>query len=206
MPEDMEDHDAELSDAMSENEDDSETYSKSHDKMADHSSTSPNTGDAPVKKKYDPKDPSRPRRKKARRACYACQRAHLTCGKSYRTWHSLEILRSHLCPPYVEHPLIGISVQEMSGLANDVSSVALVTPVKTVCERRPSTSMMHLQRLSDQSSDPITTPTSTHPVPRHTGKVRQTRETQCPQMPAATSFLKAVVPLSPSTRAHHSRQ
>jgi len=27
------------------------------------------------------KDPSRPRRKKARRACYACQRAHLTCGK-----------------------------------------------------------------------------------------------------------------------------
>lgn len=28
------------------------------------------------------KDPQRPRRKKARRACYACQRAHLTCGKS----------------------------------------------------------------------------------------------------------------------------
>ena len=28
------------------------------------------------------KDPLRPRRKKARRACYACQRAHLTCGKS----------------------------------------------------------------------------------------------------------------------------
>ena len=27
------------------------------------------------------KDPSRPRRKKARRACFACQRAHLTCGK-----------------------------------------------------------------------------------------------------------------------------
>lgn len=28
------------------------------------------------------KDPTRPRRKKARRACYACQRAHLTCGKT----------------------------------------------------------------------------------------------------------------------------
>ena len=28
------------------------------------------------------KDPLRPRRKKARRACFACQRAHLTCGKS----------------------------------------------------------------------------------------------------------------------------
>lgn len=27
------------------------------------------------------KDPNRPRRKKARRACFACQRAHLTCGK-----------------------------------------------------------------------------------------------------------------------------
>jgi hypothetical protein len=31
--------------------------------------------------KPNPKDPSRPRRKKARRACFACQRAHLTCGK-----------------------------------------------------------------------------------------------------------------------------
>lgn len=30
----------------------------------------------------NPKDPNRPRRKKARRACYACQRAHLTCGRS----------------------------------------------------------------------------------------------------------------------------
>lgn len=32
--------------------------------------------------KSNAKDPSRPRRKKARRACFACQRAHLTCGKS----------------------------------------------------------------------------------------------------------------------------
>jgi len=31
--------------------------------------------------KPNPKDPLRPRRKKARRACFACQRAHLTCGK-----------------------------------------------------------------------------------------------------------------------------
>jgi hypothetical protein len=42
-------------------------------------------GSAPVKKtKVDPKDPSRPRRKKARRACFACQRAHLTCGKLHK--------------------------------------------------------------------------------------------------------------------------
>lgn len=32
-------------------------------------------------KSTNSKDPSRPRRKKARRACFACQRAHLTCGK-----------------------------------------------------------------------------------------------------------------------------
>lgn len=32
-------------------------------------------------KKPNAKDPLRPRRKKARRACYACQRAHLTCGR-----------------------------------------------------------------------------------------------------------------------------
>lgn len=31
--------------------------------------------------KPNAKDPQRPRRKKARRACFACQRAHLTCGK-----------------------------------------------------------------------------------------------------------------------------
>lgn len=31
--------------------------------------------------KPNAKDPLRPRRKKARRACFACQRAHLTCGK-----------------------------------------------------------------------------------------------------------------------------
>ena len=40
------------------------------------------TGDGTQPKKTsNAKDPSRPRRKKARRACYACQRAHLTCGK-----------------------------------------------------------------------------------------------------------------------------
>lgn len=80
MPDDMDEHGAELSDAaLSENEDGSETYSKEHDKMAEQSTGTEGSGE--VKKKYDPKDPSRPRRKKARRACFACQRAHLTCGK-----------------------------------------------------------------------------------------------------------------------------
>ena len=46
----------------------------------------PGKSDAPasttnVKPKANAKDPLRPRRKKARRACFACQRAHLTCGK-----------------------------------------------------------------------------------------------------------------------------
>lgn len=78
MPHEMEDNSAEVSDPMSENED--ETDFIRDEKMADQNTTEGTTGE--VKKKYDPKDPLRPRRKKARRACFACQRAHLTCGKS----------------------------------------------------------------------------------------------------------------------------
>ena len=80
MPDDMDEHSGEVSDAMSEIEDESEIFHKDDDKMIE-SSTDITTGE--VKKKYDPKDPSRPRRKKARRACFACQRAHLTCGKCH---------------------------------------------------------------------------------------------------------------------------
>lgn len=79
MPDDMDEHGAEVSDAaLSDNEDESETFVKDDENMAEQGNTD---GNGEVKKKYDPKDPSRPRRKKARRACYACQRAHLTCGK-----------------------------------------------------------------------------------------------------------------------------
>lgn len=82
MPHEMDENSAEVSDVMSENEDDTETFLKDDDdKMADQSPTESSTE---VKKKYDPKDPLRPRRKKARRACFACQRAHLTCGMSFR--------------------------------------------------------------------------------------------------------------------------
>ncbi len=70
MPDDVDDTTADLSDHMSDIEEDGDI------KMEDRSD---NTNGEP-KKKYDPKDPSRPRRKKARRACFACQRAHLTCG------------------------------------------------------------------------------------------------------------------------------
>lgn len=77
MPDEMEDNAAEVSDPMSDNGDESDTFLRDDDdKMADHATDS----NGEVKKKYDPKDPMRPRRKKARRACYACQRAHLTCG------------------------------------------------------------------------------------------------------------------------------
>lgn len=87
MPENVEANGAEVSDAMSENEYDDIDHPVKEDedeKMAEHTaSPEPDMeGSAEVKKKYDPKDPHRPRRKKARRACYACQRAHLTCGKS----------------------------------------------------------------------------------------------------------------------------
>ncbi|KAG5931496.1 hypothetical protein E4U53_001739 [Claviceps sorghi] len=64
----MEDHDVDLSDHVSDNEEENDSSNKDDDTMTD------------IKKKYDPKDPQRPRRKKARRACFACQRAHLTCG------------------------------------------------------------------------------------------------------------------------------
>ncbi|KAI1632872.1 transcription factor [Biscogniauxia mediterranea] len=86
MPDDAEANGTEVSDAMSENENEYDDLDRAikdeDDRMADQT-TSPepaieNAGEA--KKKYDPKDPHRPRRKKARRACYACQRAHLTCG------------------------------------------------------------------------------------------------------------------------------
>ena len=58
----------------------------SHDQSADQSSTENNgNGNGKAKAKANAKDPNRPRRKKARRACFACQRAHLTCGKSSHT-------------------------------------------------------------------------------------------------------------------------
>lgn len=76
MPDETEETSAEVSDHMSENEDESETFAREDDKMVDNSTD----GAAEVKRKYYPKYPLRPRRKKARRACYACQRAHLTCG------------------------------------------------------------------------------------------------------------------------------
>ncbi|KAI9151752.1 Transcription activator of gluconeogenesis [Paramyrothecium foliicola] len=77
MPDDMDENGPEVSDHMSENEDESENYNQDDGKMANPDSAN---GSGEVKKKYDPKDPLRPRRKKARRACFACQRAHLTCG------------------------------------------------------------------------------------------------------------------------------
>ena len=91
MPEGMDAHGAEVSDALSENEneyDDEDHITKDEDDdeddtmMDQHTSPEPGKdGSEAPKKKYDPKDPNRPRRKKARRACFACQRAHLTCGK-----------------------------------------------------------------------------------------------------------------------------
>lgn len=72
MPDDM-DETGDISDRGSDIDDESESFAKEDDKMIENG--------AGGMKKYDPKDPLRPRRKKARRACFACQRAHLTCGK-----------------------------------------------------------------------------------------------------------------------------
>jgi len=62
-----------------ENEDEKMTGTDQPPAATDSGNNQDANGEA--KKKFDPKDPTRPRRKKARRACYACQRAHLTCGK-----------------------------------------------------------------------------------------------------------------------------
>lgn len=69
--------------------DNSATHDKSDMAKQQYNAPGDGTGVAVIaaaatsKLKYDAKDPHRPRRKKARRACYACQRAHLTCGKSF---------------------------------------------------------------------------------------------------------------------------
>jgi PAS domain-containing protein len=79
MPDEMDENGPDVSDHVSENEDEPESYTQDDD---DGKMGNPNSADGTteVKRKYDPKDPLRPRRKKARRACFACQRAHLTCG------------------------------------------------------------------------------------------------------------------------------
>lgn len=110
MPEEVEANGTEVSDAMSENEneyDDMEQPIKDEEVKMTEQTTSPEPGaDQPgeVKKKYDPKDPHRPRRKKARRACYACQRAHLTCGESQPYAHVFRFLSWPLC---LNHPTAG---------------------------------------------------------------------------------------------------
>ena len=90
----IEEHEHEVSDGASENDySDHEQIGKEEDdnmemaeqKFRPESDENGTVGGSTVatKPKLDPKDPLRPRRKKARRACFACQRAHLTCGKSY---------------------------------------------------------------------------------------------------------------------------
>jgi len=55
-------------------------FKSDREQSEDESPTKSQEGNETAAKK-NAKDPSRPRRKKARRACFACQRAHLTCGK-----------------------------------------------------------------------------------------------------------------------------
>jgi hypothetical protein len=84
MPPDMETNEGEVSHSSENEYDEADTrFQDDDDAMADTNVSERADAAAEVKKRpYDSKDPSRPRRKKARRACYACQRAHLTCGRS----------------------------------------------------------------------------------------------------------------------------
>lgn len=73
-PDDFKDQEAEVGD---------DSMAEPSQKDPAHKTESNASSDAPngiTKTKSN--DPTRPRRKKARRACFACQRAHLTCGKS----------------------------------------------------------------------------------------------------------------------------
>jgi hypothetical protein len=80
-PDELDFNDADQDDILADNMADStepqraESNASSTDQQPKPASTTNANG------KPNAKDPLRPRRKKARRACYACQRAHLTCGK-----------------------------------------------------------------------------------------------------------------------------
>jgi hypothetical protein len=143
MPAEMDENGADVSDAMSdnENEDDSEHLKDEDDKMAEHNASSDNGNDTPggVKKKYDPKDPLRPRRKKARRACFACQRAHLTCGK-------LTLLFLEEYPAYwnyLVHPpqILKLSSFTLESIAPEVARLLVTDSV--VYRRREAMPTMH---------------------------------------------------------------
>jgi hypothetical protein len=106
MPEEGAHSGPEASGATSESENDYDDHEQlvkeEDDKMADRRATSEGAeASGEPRKKYDPKDPLRPRRKKARRACFACQRAHLTCGKpSFYSW-------CFTSPPYCGRGAVG---------------------------------------------------------------------------------------------------
>lgn len=102
----METNKAGVSGGMSDSEneyDEADTHSlkDEDDIMADNNLSESLDDRGEVKKKYDPKDPMRPRRKKARRACFACQRAHLTCGKPHSRAHPCSLIYS-----LAQHPLL----------------------------------------------------------------------------------------------------
>jgi hypothetical protein len=79
------------------------------------------------RKAANAKDPSRPRRKKARRACFACQRAHLTCGK-----HDRQKLARNNCLANI------LICQATSDHVNAVLSGVYKMLVMTVSVKRPS--------------------------------------------------------------------
>lgn len=68
-----------------------------HPDLSGKSAPQSKPGNGQAKTASNAKDPLRPRRKKARRACYACQRAHLTCGKHTKldTWSLINQVGFH---------------------------------------------------------------------------------------------------------------
>ena len=111
--------------------------------MAEHLEARADSDDSPKpstdngqKPPSSAKDPSRPRRKKARRACFACQRAHLTCGKLTNYYDLCSLL---IYPPSssmtIPRPTDRF-LQATSARVRDASSAVFRTPVKMAFARR----------------------------------------------------------------------
>ncbi|KAI0133659.1 transcription factor [Xylariales sp. AK1849] len=201
MPEDMEANGAEVSDAMSDNEneyDDTDHLIKEDedDKMAEQN-TSPEPGaegSGEVKKKYDPKDPHRPRRKKARRACYACQRAHLTCGDERPCQRCIKRGLADACQD---------GVRKKAKYLHDAPPEALRPVLGPTFDRNAvtkPTNGRHSSIPASESPSYYPQPGSTQTYPIFTGGQAQVA------MPDGIAFNSQTSPVSPSFQQHSNQR
>jgi len=100
-PDELDFNDADQDDILAENMADSTEPQRAESNASSTDQQPKQASSANANGKPNAKDPLRPRRKKARRACYACQRAHLTCGKC--SFHASFGIH-HCRMPHSSHP------------------------------------------------------------------------------------------------------